>query len=138
MRVEWDQRKVMVKVEGISETWSKKYAKKIKAKALRNLRSNMDSTTVYTKGRKPGHLAREIEITTSRYKTGGHAVVAQGPGKWSEPDHASFVELGTPKKGIAVFGNKEHRVKLPGEPFMRPAYKTYKRPAIKDLKANLI
>jgi len=115
MRVEWQQNRVLAKVEAVSEDWVDKYANRIERDAKQKLRQGAKHPT--------GHLAREISVFTSKFKGGGKMVQAQGPRNWSEPYHASFVELGTSK--------------MQAIPFMRPAFKKNKRAAMNDLKARL-
>ena len=65
-------------------------------------------------------LLTQFDIQPSKYKDGGLLVYCQGPGNWHPPYHASFVELGTHKTR-----------EMTAKPFMRPAYKRYKRKASK-------
>lgn len=119
MRVDWQKNRVLAKIEAINEQWSERYAERIKQMAKTNLMGGAKSPT--------GHLASEIDVFKSRYKDGGHYVQAQGPGNWSPPYHASFVELGLSKTR-----------KMTAIPFMRPALKQNRRIAIYDLEQHLI
>ncbi len=125
-RIEFHKNRVLAQVESITDVWSEKYANRIKASAIARLKSSVSSKTVYPRGRRPGQLAREINVETSKFKGGGHFVQAQGPGKWTEPYHASFVELGLKRKDMDAI------------PFMRPALIKHKRRARRALEVNLI
>jgi len=69
-----------------------------------------------------GELATSITIEESKFKNGGHMVVAQGPGNYNKY-YASFVELGT------------HKMK--SQPYLRPALKRSKSEIMKEFDGIL-
>jgi len=66
-----------------------------------------------------GELATSITVEESKFKNGGHLVVAQGPGNYDKY-YASFVELGTHK--------------MAARPFLRPALKQSKAEILKEFE----
>ena len=78
--------------------------------------------------KRSGDLSRQITIEDSRYRRGGHVVIAQGPGNYDK-FYASFVELGTHAKKT---DKQTH--KMDEQPYLRPALKTHKGKFLADIK----
>ena len=110
--LEWNDKQLIRKVEAAVKIATKKGAEAVAADARRNIMRIAKSPS--------GQLAREIDVRTSKYKNGGHIVYAQGPGNWTDPYHAIFVEVGTPGK------DKRYNHKQGPLPYLRPALKKNK------------
>ena len=108
--IEWNGKEVLNAAVIILGKVTKEVAENVMEDAKRILRHKAKTTS--ERG-----LLKQFSIEKSKFKDGGLLVYCQGPKKWWKPYHASFVEMGTYKDEA--------------KPFMRPAYKKYKRKADK-------
>ena len=86
---EWYGDQLLKAAKAAVQTAERKAAEDVSKEAKQILMSEARRPT--------GHLAREIEVFESKYENGGFIVYAQGPGRWTKPYHAFFVEVGTEK-----------------------------------------
>ncbi len=117
--IEWNGKEVLNAAVIILGKVTKEVAENVMEDAKRILRHK-------AKTKSERGLLKQFSIEKSKFKDGGLLVYCQGPGKWWPPYHASFLELGLHKTR-----------EMDAKPFMRPAYKRYKRKADKLYQAAL-
>jgi HK97 gp10 family phage protein len=116
MTVEWFADDILEATNSVVAKVSKKIADIVMEDAKKILKSKAKTTT--EKG-----LLNQFYVEKSKFKNGGYLVYCQGPKKWTEPYHASFLEMGT--------------FKDEAKPFLRPALKKNRRKANKMFQDDL-
>lgn len=123
--IDWNDEELVSGIGNIVDGLTEKHAEIVKERAIRTLQGAQDET---------GNLAAQVDVVVSKFKHGGHAVVAQGPQNWHKPYYASFLELGhkikRSKKGAPVGIAKPF-------PYLRPALKRQKRAFYADITAAM-
>ena len=131
MTVEWYGDQVLNASKIVLKRVSKKVANDVMEDAKKILKQKAKTTT------KRG-LLKQFSVKPSKFKDGGYVVFCQGTGNYTGKYHASFFELGTPKKGVHPYGNKKiPAINQVAKPFMRPAARKNKRSANKKFQEAL-
>ena len=123
MRVDWDSRTVISKVDKAVKAASKKGADLVALDAKHNCpvgefeKSSKGGFALDWKQRKPGTLRDSIKVQKSRFKGGGYIVKAGGYMAY----YAQWVELGAPARSAEQWRTAGHAYPVPRQPFLRPA-----------------
>ena len=131
MTVKWYGDQVLNASKIVLKNVSKEVANDVMQDAKRILKQKAKTST-------ETGLLSQFDVRESKFKDGGYLIYCQGPGNYTGKYHASFVELGTPKKGVHPYVNKNTpAINQPAKPFMRPAAKKNKSSASKKYQAAL-
>lgn len=129
IKIDWRDEELMAEVGEVVDEVTKVGAEIIVELARRNLEKAGAEET--------GRLIDQIDIRMSKFKHGGFAIVAQGPGNYGpkrfpkdNPYYASYLELGGHRSLWGRYENKEgpyFEAVNDGKGYLRPAIKTMRR-----------
>ena len=130
IKIDWRDEELMAEVGEVVDEVTKVGAEIVVELARRNLEKAGAMET--------GRLIDQIDVRMSKFKHGGYAIVAQGPGNYGpkrsekdNPYYASFIELGGHYSLWGKYSRKKGNSKegpyFEGRPYLRPAIKTMRR-----------